>query len=366
MKILHLPESVGGNAWGLSRGERAIGLDSRVLTLYRGNFEYPSDISYDLDGRSRAAKFIGHLKAVLRHRSGYDAYNFNYGTSILNFPKFGMVMSDLGIFDSRARKIFTYQGCDARQKYPTMARNRDLGSRMAACFEDGCYGGMCNSGERDRQRRAAIEAAAKHAGHMFAVNPDLLYFLPKEISSFVPYTVAGYDEIRPRERPFFDDDLVRIAHAPTQRVAKGTGFILAALETLKEEFGSRIEIDVVENQPHAQALDRYRRADLFIDQALVGWYGAAAVEAMKMGIPVATFVNDDHLRFVPAEMAGSLPFLRISIADIVRPLRQFMNDREMANDLSARGRRFVARWHDPAKVATVTRAAYLGEPLPSL
>ena len=31
MKILHLPTSVGGNSWGLAQGEKALGLDSKVL-----------------------------------------------------------------------------------------------------------------------------------------------------------------------------------------------------------------------------------------------------------------------------------------------------------------------------------------------
>lgn len=365
-RVLHLPESVGGNAWGLSRGERAIGLDSTMLTLYRGRFRYPSDICYDLDGKSRASRLFWHAFAALRHRSGYDAYNFNYGTSFLNIPQLGLVLADLDILDRKARKIFVYQGCDARQKYPTMRRNEAMGSRMAACFVEDCYGGMCNSGVRDRQRRTAIDKAARYASHMFALNPDLLYFLPEEKASFLPYTVAGYDDLITRTDPFFAGDRIRIAHAPTQRSTKGTGFILQALESLKDEFGDRIEIDLIEGLPHEQAIQRYRQADLFIDQALVGWYGGVAVEVMKMGVPVATFINEDHLRFVPAEMAWDLPFLRINIADILGPLRRFVRDREMARDLARRGTEYVDRWHDPRKVATLTRAAYRGDPLPSL
>ena len=39
-----------------------------------------------------------------------------------------------------------------------------------------------------------------------------------------------------------------------------------------------------------EALKKYKQADVIIDQVRVGWYGAFAVEAIKMGIPVFPFL----------------------------------------------------------------------------
>lgn len=358
MKILHLPDTVGGHVLGLTAGERRLGLDSRTLSLYRSPFGYRGEIELDLQNRGRIGRLAGHLKALAYARTGYDVYHFNYGSSLLHFARFGVSHLDLPLFPRDAIKVFTYQGCDARQKYPTMERNRMQGSDNAACFEVGCYGGMCNSGAMDTWRRKSIDKASVYADHMFALNPDLLYFLPKEKSSFLPYCIAEPECLPRRAEIFFVNDRIRIAHAPTERGAKGSQYILIALERLKERFPNRVEVDLIENVPHREAVQRIGQADLFIDQVLVGWYGAAAVEALSMGVPTAAFINDEHLQFVPQEMAKELPFLRINKSNLLDRLSHFVTERDMAVESAASGRAFAARWHDSEVVARLTQKVY--------
>jgi hypothetical protein len=364
MKVLHLPTTVGGMGWALAEAERAHGVDARVLALYQNEYLYPADIDLRLEQRGVTGRLRGHLAAFVRYRTGFDAYHFNYGSSLVHFLRRGITLLDLPFYDSRARKIVTFNGCDARQKFPTMARNRTAGNCVAACFEDDCYGGMCNSGELDRNRRRAIEKAERHADHLFAVNPDLLYFLPREKTTFLPYAVVRRNTAL-KER-FFEGDAVHIVHAPTQRAAKGTPAILAALDQLRSEEGDRVRVTLVENCSQQRAQEIYRSADLVIDQLLVGWYGAVAVEAMYMGVPVACYINDDHLQLVPAAMARDLPLLRVTPATLLTQLRCFVRDREAAVDLGARGRAFAESWHDPLRLALITEAAYRGQPIPEL
>ena len=365
MKILHLPTSVGGQAFGLSRGERAIGLDSRVLTLDANSLAYPADYAWQLDGRTYPARLFGHAAAFLRYRSGFDAYHFNYGSSLIHSLNRGVMLWDLPFYASGARKVFTFNGCDARQKYPTMVRAGESGS-PAACLDAACYGGMCNSGEMDRNRRRAIDKAARHADHFFAVNPDLLDFLPAEMTSFLPYTVAGFSDIPARAVPLAPQGRVRIVHAPTQQVAKGSRYVLAALERLKDEFPGRVELVVVEGRPHEEALRIFATADLFIDQVLIGWYGAAAVEAMKMAIPVVAFVNPAHLARTPARFAADLPVISAGPFDLVETLRPLLREPERLTELGSRSRAFVERWHDPRRLATISAAVYEGRRPPPL
>jgi glycosyltransferase involved in cell wall biosynthesis len=364
MKVLHLPTSVGGMGWALAEAERARGIDARVLVLYQNDYRYPADIDLHLEQRGLGGRLAGHVAAFVRHRTGVDAYHFNYGSSLVHFLGRGITLLDLPFYDSRARKVFTFNGCDARQKFPTMARNAAAGNCVAACFAADCYGGMCNSGELDRHRQRAIEKAARYADHFFAVNPDLLYFLPREKTSFLPYAVAR-GAATPKER-FFEGGSVHIVHAPTQRAVKGTAMVLAALEELRREEGDRVRVTLVEKRTHAEAQAIYRSADLVVDQLLVGWYGAVAVEAMYAGVPVACYINDDHLQFVPTAMADDLPVLRVTPQTLLTQLRRFVRDRDLAWELSVRGRAFAGRWHDPAQLARITEAAYRHEPVPSL
>lgn len=366
--VLHLPTTVGGQAWALANGERAIGLDAKVLALYGNYLDYPADYAYTLERKGALGRAIGHLSALARFRSGFDAYHFNYGSSIIHFLRRGILHWDLPIFDSSARKIFTYNGCDARQKDITvqMQRKRHGDAAIAACFNPNCYAGLCNSGVVDRNRRKAIEKAARYADHIFALNPDLLQFLPREKATFLPYAVAGFESIALRPTPPGSGEKIRLVHAPTNRVVKGTSYILSALKRLSDRFPGKIEIVVVEGVSHEEALKIFKTADIVVDQVLVGWYGGLAVEVMKMGIPVASYINDDHFEYVPIPMVKENPIIRINPFDIEEKLLHFIHNREAIAELGMASLRFVERWHDPAKLARITEAAYRGLRLPDI
>ncbi len=127
-------------------------------------------------------------------------------------------------------------------------------TEISACHEKECYEGLCNSGARDRMREKRIRIATKYAQHLFAVNPDLLYFLPEPCSSFLPYSISSWYEIK--ALPYQIDRKIKILHSPTNRAAKGSGFIIQALNNLEKRYP--IEILIIENLPHQKALEAYQ------------------------------------------------------------------------------------------------------------
>lgn len=358
IKVLHLPGNVGGNAFGLAEAERRLGIDAKVLTFGKTIYEFPTDLYWPLENKNLFQQFLGRLSAFIKYRKKFDIYHFNFGSSLLHAPQFGLNLTDLPFYDSKAKKIFTYQGCDARQKYPTMERNKNLYAPKCACDESLCYEGVCNSGKRDIWRKKAIEKAEKYADHFFTLNPDLFYYLPREKTSFLPYSIPYFNTIMPKKTPFFENDKIRIVHAPTQRATKGTIYILKALEELKHDYGSLFELEIIEKMPHEQALECYRNADLFIDQVLIGWYGGVAVEVMKMGIPVAVYINEDHAQYIPKEMAEELPFINLNVNNIKEKLKMILKDREILKEHAQKSLAFVNKWHDPINAAKITSKLY--------
>ncbi len=358
-KILHLPTVVGGNALGLVDGENALGFDSKLLTLNNTKHQYPVSMHKNIGGNTKVQKFFLRLKTFYQIRNNFDVYHFNFGSSLLHAPQYGINLWDLPWYSSAAKKIMTFQGCDARQKYPTMDRLRATGCDFAACFESDCYRGVCNSGKRDKQRKKTIEKAANYVDHFYALNPDLLHFLPKQNSSFLPYTVANFDGIQPKTDRFFKNDVMTIIHAPTQRVTKGTAYIVQAVEKLQQDFPGKINFKLIENTSWEAALSLYQQADLFIDQVLLGWYGAVAVEVMKMGIPVACYINEDDLHYVPEKMKQELPLININKYNCYSVLKGIINQRELLPDLGEQSRSFVELWHDPKRVASIVSKTYL-------
>jgi hypothetical protein len=352
MKVLHLPTSTGGNAWGLSRGERALGLRSEVLVSQQTQFCYPSDVNLDLQGKAPLVRGLSLAKTFLQVRGRYDVFHFNFGSSLLHAPRSGLNQAEIALYPRGVKLFATYNGCDARQKFPTMKR-----SAIAACHNPACYGGQCNSGRLDELRREGIRRMGSFAQHMWAVNPDLLYFLPPEKASFLPYALdpTGLEPL-----PWRTERRLRIVHAPTNREAKGSGHILAALERLKRKYPESVEVLLVENVSREQAVELYREADLAIDQILIGWYGGFAVEAMWLGRPVIARIAEADLHFLPADMARDVrnTIINADPDTIDAVLERCMEDRAWLLERAHASLEYVRRWHDPVYVAGLTKKEY--------
>lgn len=352
MRILHLPTSVGGNSWGLRCAERAAGADSYCLITDGGGRGYDHDFSIPAR-KWKAARAFDLLRTFVKVRKSYDVYHFNFGSSLLNAPGFGLPLMDIPYYHKKAGLFVTYNGCDARQKYPTMER---VG--FSACHDPACYGGVCVSGKRDEIRRRMIEKMSRHVNGVFALNPDLLHFLPEK-TVFLPYTIADWDSITPAP-PKPDGKSLVVLHAPTDRAAKGSAHVERAVEAVNRKKPGAIQLKMVENVSRRDALKLYAGADVVIDQLLVGWYGALAVETLKMGKPVVCFIREEDLKFIPPPMATDLRDAMIWADTETLPatLERLADDRDYLRRKSRAGMEYANKWHDPARIAEKTLKEY--------
>lgn len=355
MKILHLPTSVGGNSYGLSRAERSLGAESDCLYSEETWLKYPADICLRLEGKSNFKKLIKLILTFIRIRRKYDIFHFNFGSSLINFNKPFLKMFDLPFYPKNKKLFMTYNGCDARQKYVTMRERA-----VSACGESRCYGGMCNSGKLDLVRQASITLAAKRVDHIFYLNPDLGKFLPKEKSSFLPYTIASWNKIEAIRNYPSPSPGLRIVHAPTNRVTKGSKFLINAVDEINRENGDIVDLVLVEKMSHDEALKVYRTADLVVDQLLIGWYGALSVEVMKMGVPIAFFLNEDDADYLPDGILDDIKEATINMNpfDVKNTLLKIINDKSVLEKKGKAGLDYVNKWHAPKEVANMVIEKY--------
>jgi glycosyltransferase involved in cell wall biosynthesis len=184
------------------------------------------------------------------------------------------------------------------------------------------------------------------------LNPELGHFVRS--GTFLPYAsvdVASFTAEAPRA-----DRVPRIVHAPSDDAIKGTGLIEDALAEVKSKH--EVEVIMVRNKPHAEALALYRDADLAIDQVLTGWYGGFAVEMMAMGKPVLCYIRDEDHRFVPEEMMSELPILRVHPRTLADDILRVLDARSEWAEWSRRARAFVLKWHHPDRIAQALVEAY--------
>lgn len=352
LRVLHCPTDTGRNAWTLAQAEKRLGLQTTVLVYQNTWLAYPCDIDLHLRSRSNLGRAAVISKLLLQAARDYDVIHFNGGRSLMQsspsrFPF--LSRADLAYFRALGKAIVvTYQGCDVRQA--SVCRQRFDINGCAFCTNP-CSEAL------DRHKAYMVEGFDRYADAIFAVNPDLLWVLP-ERAEFLPYTTIELDEWQPEQLPpNAGGDPFRILHAPTNRGLKGTPQIVEAVEALKAEH-PEVELLLVENVPHEQVRELYRRSHLVVDQLLLGWYGGFAVEAMALGRPVVCYIRDGDLGSIPAGMRDDMPIVRAQPDDILAVLRRLVADRAQLPSLGERSRAYVERWHDPDAIARRTKATY--------
>lgn len=322
-----------------------------MLVTEESFLQYPADMvlfnAKSTNFYQRILKKFFLAKTLCTIRNKYDVFHFNFGSSLFHYPSLNLPLLDLPAYPKTAKLVFTYNGCDARQKHSAMRR-----SRISACKHDNCYSGSCRSVNFDKQKCASIHKMDKYAHAIFALNPDLLYYLPDR-ARYLPYTIASWSDISPQcflsfPRPF------RIAHAPTNRVAKGSDAVFSAIAKLKRIYGEQnIVFNCIENMPHSEALKQYSKAHVVIDQLRTGWYGALAVESMRMGRPVIVYLRNADFHLIPASMANDCKtaFIQATEFNIVQVLQELIENPSLLDSYREAALDFVHRWHEPSSIA---------------
>lgn len=352
LKILHCPTDVGGNAWTLSRAERKLGLDSTVMVYTKSWLDYPVDIDLHLEVKPRLLKALSMFSFFVRALPEYDVFHFNFGSSLLSYPPLHYIdFFDLPILRRFGKGIVvTYQGSDARQKTYHVQNFAD-----SPYTESDCYDSHSDQ-KRDSLKSSRIKKFGRYADKIFALNPDLLHVLPEE-AEFLPYACVDLEKYKPLSKPVKRDSHFNILHAPTNRGLKGSKYIIEAVERLRHTYDD-IELLLVEGIPHDHTLELYKKADLVVDQLLIGWYGGLAVEAMALGKPVVCYIREEDLKFIPTEMRKDLPIVNANPKNIYEVLMKLVEERDGLPLLGKQSRAYVEKWHDPMRVASRTKEVY--------
>lgn len=156
----------------------------------------------------------------------------------------------------------------------------------------------------------------------------------------------------PPPNPEFNKERPLLVHAPTSRDVKGTDFILESIDALRGDFD--FDFRLIEGLSHEEAIKIYRRADLVIDQVLIGSMGVLSLEAMALGRPVACFINELASSFYPSD----LPVININRHTLTESLAFVLRNRDMLPELGQRGRKYVEKYHNAHRVTDELLSIY--------
>ena len=135
-----------------------------------------------------------------------------------------------------------------------------------------------------------------------------------------------------------------ILHAPSSRRRKGTEHVIAAVE------GLDADLEIVEGLHHDEAFERYRNADIVVDQLNAGWYGLFAIECMALGKPVVTFLHEEAVQRTEEAFGTTVPIVSATAETLREQLRPLVADAAERRRVGAASRAYVELVHDQERI----------------
>jgi len=145
------------------------------------------------------------------------------------------------------------------------------------------------------------------------------------------------------------NDTVYVAHCPNHRGAKGTEFIIDAVNKLKSE-GFLVELVLMEGLKNDVLLSKLQtEVDVLVEQLVMG-YGLNAIEGMACGLPTISNLSIDSYTKIFRRYASlnECPILSATPETIIESLRVLITNPKLRKSLGMAGKEFVRKYHSEA------------------
>jgi len=297
LRVTLCPVNTAGVPWTLAQALRQRGVDAKLVVFERYALHPEADISLDRSG-GFARRQATQWAALARLLPRTDVFHFIFGLTLvpqsLQFPILRL---------ARKKSVMQYLGSDIRGKTP----------------EQLAYG-----------KKAGIEVVGSY---------DAIRWVPE--AHVIP---PGIDLSGLNPNPPSDRARPVILHAPSSRGRKGTEHVIAAVE------GLDADLEIVEGLHHDEAFERYRNADIVVDQLNAGWYGLFAIESMALGKPVVAFLHEEAVRRTEEAFETKVPIVSATAETLRAQLLPLVADATERRRLGAASRAYVELVHDQERI----------------
>lgn len=188
----------------------------------------------------------------------------------------------------------------------------------------------------------------KNCDSIFVSTPDLLAWSKDSIWIPVPINLDDFKD-KPEKTK---SDGITIVHAPNNRDVKGTTFVLKAIDRIKKN-GYDITFHLVENTSHEILMSYLQKADIVIDQLLLGWYGMLSVEAMAFSKPVCVYIDETLESYLSFN-----PLVNTNKHTLYSNLIQLIEDEKLRKNYGSKGKKFITEFHDVKKITKKINSYY--------
>lgn len=293
---------------------------------------------YKLDREVSNREFGGwidtHAATVREYLDrGFDIFHF-WNKSLFYEPRYRLLTGfDIPLIKARDRRIaYRFTGFDVR--LPSW----DLDVNPYSPFRYGYEHPYDES-----VQRSYLAFLEEYVDQFIVQDPELAQFSPGKpniIPRALDLSQWSYVGIEKNDRPL-------VVHAPSNGPVKGSRFVEAAIDTLHSE-GLKFDFKTIQGMMHKDAIEWYKRADIIVDQLMIGATGVLTLEAWALGKPCVVYLREDL--FKPFYETNELPVANANPDTVTDVLRSLIKDHEWRMHLSREGRKTVEQFHDIGKV----------------
>lgn len=331
MKILHLPAEISGQIILTTKALQKIGLEARALTTSH-KFNYDTDLIIPNDNNKiirQIKKFIVFIQVLKK----YDVFHHHIGSLLYK-------NIDVLILKLFKKKIFIeFWGSDIRLYDIEKKRNKFFISDN-----------IINQEEKIKR----LEFWSSITDSVIVSDHSLNVFLKPYFKNI--YVVGQRIEIEQftPKYPDTNNKVPLIVHAPSSKSTKGTEFVNKAIEKLKDNDNLSFQYHEVYNMSHEEAMEVYSKADIVIDQLLIGSYGIFACECMALGKPVICYILDENI----ASYGDEFPIINANPETIYEVLKDLILSPIKRNTIGKKSRLYAEKVHDSKVVAKKLKTIY--------
>lgn len=180
--------------------------------------------------------------------------------------------------------------------------------------------------------------------HFKAIVWDLSVFINKNIfpnHATVPY--ASVSNIPPTKNP---SSKIKIVHAPSAPVAKGSNFIIPVIERLQKERND-FDFQLLQNISNKEYQLKLAEADVLIDQIIWGGYGVASMQAMQAGKVVVAYLWESRLNEI---FGRECPVINANPDTLYEKLNEILDSKDLES-IKHSGLEYYNKLHSPTVVA---------------
>lgn len=323
LKVIHGTIEIANQMNTIRDGLKKIGIDVKTLNYYPNYLGYKDDEEFDITKFSDLNKAnIETKKIAAKKIAENDIFHFHFGTSLT------LDYTDLPLIKELGKKIIMqYWGSEVRLYSKAIKMNPYV---KVKSYDE----------EMIKRKLALISQYSTSC----IVDYELAEYV-KEYHNNIYYTKIAINLDKYSLNNSIINNKILIVHAPTSPEVKGTKYILEAIRELKRKYD--FEFMLVQNMSHDEAIEIYKRADLIIDQIILGAHGAFAVEAMAMGKAVICWISD----FMKLKYPEELPLISANQENIKEKIEYLLLNRDLIKVHGEKGRAYVEKYHDMNKIS---------------